>query len=53
MPGIPVKGRMGLVLTVALVIVILIALPAARWFLAVSVVLGVLVALILRLTRRE
>jgi len=44
---------MGLVLTVALVIVILIALPAARWFLAVSVVLGVLVALILRLTRRE
>jgi hypothetical protein len=53
MPRITVKGRMGLIFTVALVVIILIALPAARWFLAVSVVLGVVVALILRLTRRE
>jgi hypothetical protein len=44
---------MGLLLTVALVVIILIALPAARWFLAASVVLGVLVAFILSLTRRE
>jgi hypothetical protein len=53
MPKITVKGRMGLVFTVALVVIILMALPAARWFLAVSVVLGVLVAVILRLTRRD
>ena len=49
----PIKGRMGLVLTVAMVIIMLVALPQARWFLAVSAALGVLVALILRLTRRE
>ena len=48
---IPVKGRMGLVLALALVIIVLVALPQARWFLAVSAVLGVLVAVILRLTR--
>jgi hypothetical protein len=53
MNKIPVKGRIGLMFTIALVVIILIALPAARWFLAVSVVLGVLVAVILRLTRRE
>jgi hypothetical protein len=53
MPRIPIKGRMGLLLTVALVVIMLIALPQARWFLAVSVVLGVVVAVILRLTRRE
>ena len=51
MPPINVKGRMGLIFTAALVIIILVALPAARWFLAVSVVLGVIVAVILRLTR--
>jgi hypothetical protein len=44
---------MGLVLTVALVVIMLVALPQARWFLAVSVVLGVLVAIILRLTSRD
>ena len=37
--------------TVVFVVIILIALPAARWFLAVSVALGLVVALILRLTR--
>ena len=57
MPPIDLKGRVkgpiGLVLTVALVAITLVALPQARWFLAVSAVLGVLVAVILRLTRRD
>ena len=51
MPGGIIKGRTGLVFTVAVVVIILIALPAARWFLAASVALGLVVALILRLTR--
>ena len=51
MPPINVKGRMGLIFTLALVVIILIALPAARWFLGVSVALGVMVAVILWLTR--
>jgi len=38
--------------TVAMLIILLIALPAARWFLAISVVLGVMIGLILYLTRR-
>ena len=37
--------------TVAVVAIILLALPAARWFLAASVTLGLVVALVLRLTR--
>jgi len=44
---------MGLVMTAALVVIILIALPPARWFLAISVVLGGIVALILRFLNRD
>ena len=51
MPRGIIKGRTGLVFTVAVVVVVLIALPAARRFLAASVALGLVVALILRLTR--
>lgn len=48
---IPLKGRAGLAITLAVVIIFLIALPQARWFLAISLGLGVVVAAILRLAR--
>ena len=53
MARFPIKGRAGLAFTVALVVITLVALPAARWFLAISAVLGVIVAVILRLTSRN
>lgn len=49
---IPLKGRAGLLITIAVVIIFLIALPQARWFLAISLGLGIVVAAILRLARR-
>ena len=41
------KGRAGLLLAIGLVIGLLIGFPAYRWFFAISVGIGVLVALIL------
>lgn len=53
MHKIPVKGSMGLVFTVAMVVIVLLSLPQARWFLAVSLPTGLIIALILRLTQRN
>jgi len=50
---IPVKGTFGLVFTLAVVIVAVIYLPAARWLLAVSIPTGLLIALVLRLINRD
>jgi len=50
---IPIKGRAGLVFTVGMLIIFLAALPAARWFLALSVPLGVIIGAILRLTSHD
>ena len=52
MHKIPVRGLMGLVFTVGVVAMTLLALPEARWFLAVSLPTGAAVGLILRLTSR-
>lgn len=53
MHKIPVKGWAGLLFTVGVVIIALVSLPQARWFLAVSVPTGVVIAVILRLTSRD
>jgi len=50
---IPVKGPMGLVFTVGVLILFLVGLPAARWFLALSVLVGVIIGIVLRLTSRQ
>lgn len=53
MHKIPVKGAAGLIFTVGMLIVFLIRLPEARWFLALSLPLGVIIGVILRLTSRD
>ena len=42
--GISIKGKSGLIVAVAVVAILLIAFPAYRWFFAISVGIGVLVA---------
>jgi hypothetical protein len=49
----PVKGLMGLVFAVAILVILLVAVPATRWFLLVSLPAGLLVAAILYLLRRS
>jgi UDP-N-acetylmuramyl pentapeptide phosphotransferase/UDP-N-acetylglucosamine-1-phosphate transferase len=49
---IPVAGVGGLLLTIGIVVVALIGLPIAKWFLAGAVILGVGVVGILRLFRK-
>jgi len=53
MHKIPIKGPAGLIFTVGILIIFLIYLPEARWFLALSLPLGVIIGVILRLTRRD
>jgi|GEM_PF-898627 len=50
---IPVKGPAGLLFTIGVLVLFLIGLPAARWFLALSLLLGVVIGVILRLTSRD
>ncbi len=50
---ISIKGPGGLIFVVGMLIIFLIRLPAARWFLALSVRLGVIIGLILRLTSHD
>ncbi len=53
MHKIPVKGTMGLVFTVGMLVTVLVSLPQARWFLAISLPTGVVMGIILRLIRRD
>ena len=53
MHKIPVKGSMGLVFTIGVLAMTLIALPEARCFLAMSLPIGVAIGIILRLTSRD
>jgi hypothetical protein len=53
MHKIPVKGSMGLVFTIGVLAMTLLALPEARWFLAMSLPTGVAIAIILRLTSHD
>jgi hypothetical protein len=49
LPAIPVKGVLGLVLTLGVVLVFLITVPVTRWFFLISIPFGLLVALVLHL----
>ena len=54
MHKIPVGGNViGLVFAIGVVAMILLALPEARSFLALSLPFGVVIGIILRLTRRD
>jgi len=53
MHKIPVKGAAGLIFTVGMLIIFLTSLPQARWFLALSLPLGMIIGVILRLTSRD
>ena len=53
MHKIPVKGSMGLVFTIGVLAMTLLALPEARWFLAMSLPIGVAIAVVLRVTSRD
>jgi len=46
-------GAAGLIVTLGMLAILLVGLPPTRWFLAASVPLGVVVALILRWTARD
>jgi len=52
MHKIPVRGSVGLVFTIGMVAAILLSLPEARWFLAMSLPAGVVIGLLLRLASR-
>jgi len=49
---IHVKGRTGLIIAAAIMIAVLVAFPAYRVFLAISLGIGILVALVLRLRNK-
>jgi MFS family permease len=50
--GASLKGKAGLVVAIAVVVGLLIGFPAYRWFFAISLGIGVVVALILFLWHR-
>ncbi len=51
--NIPAKGILGGIIALGIMVTILIAVPAARWFLLFSVAAGVLVAGILHFINRR
>ena len=53
MHKIPVEGWAGLLFVIGVVVITLISLPQARWFLALSAPVGVIIGIILRLTSRD
>jgi hypothetical protein len=52
MHKIPVKGPVGLIFAIGIIVIGLLSLREIRWFLAVSLPIGVLLGLIMRFTRR-
>jgi hypothetical protein len=50
---IPTRGVLGAVIGLGIMVAILVAIPAARWFLLFSIPAGLLVALILRCMGRR
>lgn len=50
--GASFKGKAGLVVAIAVVVGLLVGFPAYRWFFAISLGIGVVVALILFLWHR-
>ena len=53
MHKIPVAGGPGLLFVMGIVLMIVLSLPQARWFLALTVPTGIAVGIILRLTSRD
>jgi hypothetical protein len=51
--NIPAKGILGGIIALGIMVTILIAVPAARWFLLFSAVAGVLVAGVLHFINRR
>jgi uncharacterized membrane protein YqjE len=51
-PRISFRGSSGLIVAVAVVVILLIMLPAYRWFFLISVAIGIVVAGILYLWRK-
>jgi hypothetical protein len=47
--AIPIKGVLGLVVTLAVVVIFLITVPITRWFFLISIPVGLVAALVLRL----
>jgi hypothetical protein len=50
---IPTRGILGALIGVGIMVVILVAVPAVRWFLLLSLPAGLLVAAILYLLHRQ
>jgi xanthine/uracil/vitamin C permease (AzgA family) len=50
---IPVKGALGLVFTLGIVVMTLISLPQARWFFVLALPVGILVGVGLYLSHRR
>jgi len=50
---ISVEGGAGLLFTIGVLALFLVGLPVTRWFLALSLLLGVVIGVILRLTSRD
>jgi hypothetical protein len=53
MHKIPIKGTAGLIFAAGIIIIFLVRLPEARWFLALSLPVGVIIGVLLRLTSRD
>ena len=53
MHKIPVKGAVGLVFVLGVIVAALLSLPEARWFLGISLATGVVIGVVLRLTSRD
>jgi hypothetical protein len=51
--NIPAKGILGGIISLGIVVTILVAVPAARWFLLFSIPAGILVAAILYFLNRR
>ena len=49
---IPTRGVLGALIAVGIMAIILVAIPAARWFLLLSLPAGLLVAAVLYFSRR-
>ena len=52
-PGIPMRGWLGLVITVAFMAVMMLAVPALRWFFVLSIPPGLAIAGIIHLLNRR
>jgi hypothetical protein len=50
---IPTKGVLGALVAVGIMVIIVVAVPAARWFLLITLPAGILVGVVLYLLHRQ